>query len=178
MEIVECPHCATRVTNDGSLSGLVVTCPGCGQQFEMPLLPATPPSPPLPPTAVTEETPGFSSSSSFAAVGEDHPPADASGEAPVPSRKRKEETKGPPLWLAVLGSTVMFWLVVLIVLWATDFSLFKRTPPKPKPGRGKPAKQKAVEVRTRRDARQVIRGGSVHLDEGQAWAYGGVDKGA
>lgn len=36
MSVVQCPHCARHVTNDGSLAGRVVICPGCHRQFQMP----------------------------------------------------------------------------------------------------------------------------------------------
>jgi hypothetical protein len=36
MSVVQCPHCARHVTNDGSLAGQVVICPGCHRQFQMP----------------------------------------------------------------------------------------------------------------------------------------------
>ena len=41
MQIVQCPHCATQVTNDASLKGQVVSCPRCHGQFQMPALPQT-----------------------------------------------------------------------------------------------------------------------------------------
>ena len=31
-----CPYCQTEVTNDGSLAGQAVSCPRCGNRFEMP----------------------------------------------------------------------------------------------------------------------------------------------
>ncbi len=36
MQIIQCPHCSMQVTNDGSLAGRVVSCPGCRGQFQMP----------------------------------------------------------------------------------------------------------------------------------------------
>jgi hypothetical protein len=38
MQIVACPHCSGRVSNDGTLGGQVVNCPMCGGQFQMPPL--------------------------------------------------------------------------------------------------------------------------------------------
>jgi hypothetical protein len=42
MQTVHCPHCSTRLTNDGSLSGQVVTCAACGGLFQMPAVVAVP----------------------------------------------------------------------------------------------------------------------------------------
>ncbi len=37
-----CPYCDTSVLDDGSLAGQVVQCPGCSNQFEMPIRKAQP----------------------------------------------------------------------------------------------------------------------------------------
>lgn len=36
---VNCPHCGSEITNDGSLAGRVVSCPGCALHFQMPTVP-------------------------------------------------------------------------------------------------------------------------------------------
>jgi hypothetical protein len=43
MQIVQCPHCSTELTNDGSLAGQVTACGVCGQVFQMPELVPEPP---------------------------------------------------------------------------------------------------------------------------------------
>jgi hypothetical protein len=122
MQILECPYCATRVSNDGSLSEMVVTCPGCWKQFQMPAFSAQPPSPPA------------ESRDSSSAVEEEHaPPSDE--EAPRP-RKKQEGRRGPPLWLAIVGSTVVFWVMVAIVWWVWGSGWFSRS------GANKPNKSK------------------------------------
>jgi hypothetical protein len=113
MQIVECPHCATRVANDGSLSERAVTCPVCAQQFHMPAYTPPPPPPPAPPAEA--ESSGESS---------------LSDEAPEPSgfRARKKQPRSRAwLWLTILGSTAVFWLVVFVVLLATDFRWLRRS---------------------------------------------------
>src|SRR4051812_45902249 len=114
MQILECPHCATRVANDGSLTGLVVTCPGCMQQFQMPA------------AAAVEAVPMAPNSSPMEEASKGSPASDLPSEESVLPRKRRERRRGPSLWVAALGSTAVFWLVVFIVLWASGFSLFDR----------------------------------------------------
>jgi hypothetical protein len=134
MEIVECPHCATRVSNDGSLSAMVVACPGCAGLFQMPALsPAPAPSP------VSGHVPEPHAGPGVEANGEPFGHSDSTEqEAPA----RRQEPKGPPLWLAVIGSTALFWAVVFILLAATRFTLFSHSGPKKKPIKREPPKPK------------------------------------
>jgi hypothetical protein len=52
---VNCPICGTQIKNDRTLSGKIVNCEKCGQQFRMP----TPVTPVPPPAQVSHAVPGM-----------------------------------------------------------------------------------------------------------------------
>jgi hypothetical protein len=129
MEIVECPFCAARVTNDGSLSLQVVTCPVCRQQFQMPAAPAPAPAPAPPAAGPPEEPPHH-----LADEPTEDPEGDAGGSA---LRRRRAARRGPRLWVVAVWATVVFWVGVFFVLWASGFlsggAGRSRKPARPRP---------------------------------------------
>jgi hypothetical protein len=129
MPIVECPHCRTRVTNDGSLSLMVVTCPGCMAQFQMP---AYEPAPPVAPAAPPAPA-AFGDSSS-----------NLEDDDSFPTRRRRVKRSGPSLWGVAIGSTVVFWVVVFLVLWASGFSFVGESGANKKGGKKKQPEPKLL----------------------------------
>lgn len=61
---VSCPHCGQHVTADDSYAGLMVTCPGCSQDF--PLAAGPPPAPPPAASAATSSASGAQGAASTA----------------------------------------------------------------------------------------------------------------
>ncbi|MBY0232271.1 MAG: hypothetical protein K2W96_23575 [Gemmataceae bacterium] len=100
MQIVQCPHCPTQLSNDGSLSGQTVSCSACGGMLQMP--PLTTPkrqTPPLPQeNALTFDEPVESSVIRRRAS------------------RRGRQTKSTGL-LFLLGGLALL-IVMLVALWA------------------------------------------------------------
>jgi hypothetical protein len=91
MQRALCPHCATELTNDGSLCGQVATCAACGGLFEMPPLIADP----------------------LMAVAEEHPAESDFDD--LPRRRRSRDSGQAAFTLFAVVALVIVPLVLLVV---------------------------------------------------------------
>jgi hypothetical protein len=95
MQRVQCPHCTTELTNDGSLAGQLATCAACGGLFEMPaLVPEAPVAPPPEPAGEESHEHGLDD---------------------LPRRKRREGGGSTAFTAFTVTALVIVPLIVLVV---------------------------------------------------------------
>ena len=107
MQEVTCPHCRQRLEDDGTLSGQLVCCPHCGEQFTMP----SADMPPMPIQTYTarvsdsdiikiDDSPGGRWTRLREKKQQSHPQIDTSaGDRRVRSRKKKQQVDHVSNWI-------------------------------------------------------------------------------